>query len=316
MLTVAIIGAGQLGNGVAEILRRRRTYDLLGPFGRSERSVGLSSGADVVLIATTTRLRDVAPDIEVAVHAGSDVLVSAEECAYPFAVDADLARRLDRLAIDKGVSIAGCGLNPGLIFDSLVLTLLGAMPDECRVEARRTVDISRFGATVLRRIGIGRSAEAFKDGVAKGEILGHAGFPQSMWVVAAAVGLTIERISTELHPVISVDAVDLSGRFRIDPGQSAGVDQTYTGFVGGHRWFKYHFFGHVDLESIGATASDYIELRRGEALLHSMRISPGLASQSGSQHMMANSIERIVRALPGWRTVAELAPAHPSVIRG
>jgi hypothetical protein len=28
--------------------------------------------------------------------------------------------------------------------------------------------------------------------------------------------------------------------------------------------------------------------------------------------MVANSIERIVAARPGWRTVAELAPAHPT----
>ena len=94
MLSVAILGAGQLGSGVAAILRERATHHVLGPFGRAARERALGSGADVVLIATTTRFRDVAPDIEAAVRAGSDVLVSAEECAYPFAVDASLAARL------------------------------------------------------------------------------------------------------------------------------------------------------------------------------------------------------------------------------
>jgi 2,4-diaminopentanoate dehydrogenase len=315
MLTVAIIGAGQLGSGIAQILRGRGIYRLLGPCDRAERQKGLSSGADVVVIATTTRLRDVATDIEAAIRAGSNVLVSAEECAYPFAVDASLAQRLDRLAVDQGVSIAGCGLNPGLIFDSLVLTLLGAAPDDCRIEVRRTVDISRFGTTVLRRIGIGRSAEAFADGVARGEILGHAGFPQSMWVVAAAMGRSIDQISTELLPVITSTSIDLADRFRIQSGESAGVDQTYIGIVNGQRWFTCHFFGHVDLQGIGASASDSIELRHGDKLLHTMSISPGMPSQSGSQYMLANSVARIVDARPGWRTVAELVPAHPSVAR-
>src|SRR5256885_8348243 len=52
----------------------------------------------------------------------------------------------------------------------------------------------------------GRGAESFAAGVKRGEILGHAGFPQSMWVVAAAIGLTLDRKSTRLnssHLVIS-----------------------------------------------------------------------------------------------------------------
>src|SRR5205823_15017215 len=59
MLSVAILGAGQLGSGVAAILRERATHHVLGPFGRAAREQALGSSADVVLIATTTRFRDV-----------------------------------------------------------------------------------------------------------------------------------------------------------------------------------------------------------------------------------------------------------------
>jgi len=313
MLKVAIFGAGQLGNGLGNLLRSGKRYEVLGPFNRADRTRALTSGADVVVIATTTRLRDVAEDIETAVRAGSDVLVSAEECAYPFIVDEPLARRLDRLAIEKSVSVAGCGLNPGLIFDALVLTLLGAGPGDCIIEVRRTVDISGFGSEVLRRIGIGRSAPAFAAAVSQEEILGHAGFPQSMAVVAAALGLTVDRISKELRPVIT--QTEITGRFRIRPGESAGVDQTYTAFVSGARWFTCHFFGHVDLASVGKTAADDITLSRGDALLQRLQITPGIPAQRGSQYMLANSIDRIIAARPGWRTVAELLPAFPCIGR-
>ena len=46
------------------------------------------------------------------------------------------------------------------------------------IEARRVVDISGFGETVLRRIGLGKSVEDFALAVELEEILGHAGFPQ------------------------------------------------------------------------------------------------------------------------------------------
>jgi len=136
-----------------------------------------------------------------------------------------------------------------------------------------------------------------------------------MSVVAAAMGLTLDRISKELHPVITETEINLAGRFSIKPGESAGVDQTYTGFVRGTRWFTCHFFGHVDLARIGKTTADDIEFSRGDALVQTFQIRPGVTAQMGSQHMLANSIDRIVSARPGWRTVAELLPAHPVVPR-
>jgi hypothetical protein len=136
-----------------------------------------------------------------------------------------------------------------------------------------------------------------------------------MSVVAAAMGLTVERISKELCPVITRSEIALPGRFPIRAGESAGVDQTYTAFVSGARWFTCHFFGHVDLASLGKTAADHITLRRGDAIVQSLQITPGIPAQRGSQYMLANSIDRIVAARPGWRTVAELPPAFPRVGR-
>jgi len=133
MATIAIYGAGQLGTTVAQLLADVPHHNVLGVFGRNDREQALTSGADVVIIATTTKFKDVAADIELAVSNGSHVLVSSEECAYPWAVDKALADSLDSLAKAKGVSIAGTGVNPGLIFDSLVLTLLGAAPRGCTV---------------------------------------------------------------------------------------------------------------------------------------------------------------------------------------
>ena len=317
MASVAIYGAGQLGQAVAAGLRTRGIHRVSGPFRRDDRELALNSGADVVLIATTTLFKDVADYIRDAVNAGSNVLVSAEECAYPWAVDKKLADELDKLAKAKRVSIAGAGVNPGLIFDALVATLLGPTPSglngdgtpKTTVEVRRTVNISGFGATVLRRIGVGATEKEFKEKVERGEILGHAGFPQSMNVVADALGLEIERIDKVLLPVLTEQTIDLPQRFVIEPGFSAGVNQTYTAIVKGKPWFSSHFFGHVDLAGIDRVAKDEIELSIDGKVHQTISLNPGIGAQMGSQNMVINSIERIIQAQPGWVTVAELAPA-------
>jgi hypothetical protein len=311
MATVSIYGAGQLGTTVAEILQLVPHHQVIGVFGRNEREQALTRGADVVIVATTTKFKDVAADIKLAVQSGSHVLVSSEECAYPWAVDKKLADDLDALAKSQQVSIAGTGVNPGLIFDSLVLTLLGAAPRGCTVAVRRTVNISGFGATVLRRLGMGFTPEVFAQRVKNEEILGHAGFPQSMTVVADAMGLSIDSIDKELLPLITDYEIDLPNRFIIAAGESAGVNQTYTARVNGSAWFVSHFYGHVDLAGINKSAMDEIELSLDGKVFQTITLKPGIGSQVGSKNMVANSIQRILAAPHGWVTVAHMEPAFP-----
>ena len=314
MTSVAIYGAGLLGSNVAKLLSVIPSMTVLGPYGRSEREKALCSGSDVVVIATTTRLRDIADDAREAINAGSNVLISAEEAAFPFIVDETVAKSLDELARKKGVSVAGTGVNPGLIFDALVLTLLGASPRGCRVHVRRIVDISGFGETVLRRIGVGKSQKDFATAVEREEILGHAGFPQSIHVVANALGLKVERIEKILLPVITNQDIELPGKLTIKKGESAGVDQTYTGIVDGKPWFIAHFFGHVMLNIEKKDSGDDIDLMLNQRPIQSIKLRPGIGAQVGSQNMVANSINRILFARPGWVTVAEMAPAFPSSV--
>lgn len=314
MTSIAIYGAGLLGTNVAKLLSVRPSLSVYGPYGRTEREKALRSGADVVIIATTTRLRDVADDVREAINSGSNVLISAEEAAFPFIVDDSIAKSLDSLARQKGVSVAGTGVNPGLIFDALVLTILGSSPRGCRVHVRRVVDISGFGETVLRRIGVGKSESDFALAVESEEILGHAGFPQSIHVVANALGLKVERIEKILLPVLATQDIELPGKLTIKSGESAGVSQTYTGIVDGKPWFIAHFFGHVALNMIKKDSGDDIDLMLNQKPIQSIKLRPGIGAQVGSQNMVANSIDRIISARPGWVTVAEMSPAFPAPV--
>jgi 4-hydroxy-tetrahydrodipicolinate reductase len=263
----------------------------------------------LVIIATTSRFRDVADDIQRAVKAGSNVLVSAEECANPWLVDPLLADRINTLAEDQDVTVLGSGLNPGLIFDALVLTLLGATPGGVQVEVTRIVDIGHFGSAVLRRLGIGFDESAFRHRVDRGEVLGHAGFPQSISIVAQALHVAIDGITEEIDPIFSDDIVVLPNGEALPAGTSVGIVQTYRASIDDHVWFTAVFRGHVRPDLIGWEPQDTIEFMRDGRCERSITITPGLPSQSGSQAMIANSVDRVLSARPGWLTVADLPPA-------
>ena len=312
---VSVYGLGQLGTAVADLLRVRGDLQMQGPYGREQRAEALTGGADLVVIATTTRLADVLPDVEAAVDAGANVIVSAEESAFPFAVDEESALRVDAAARKRGVTVVGAGVNPGLVFDALVLTLLGPTPSGATIHVRRVVDISGFGAPVLRRIGIGHTPEEFAAAVASGGILGHAGFPQSMSIVASALGLTIERIERRLSPLsLDVD-VTTAGGVPVGAGLSTGVDQSYVAVVDGEPWFVADFVGHLAPSAAGLSLGDDIDLSVGGELVQSVRLRPGIGAQSGSRAMVANSVHRVLDAPPGWLTVADLRPAYPTPVR-
>lgn len=312
MGVVTIYGAGQLGANVATILRGRDQHEVRGPYTRQEAGSALDSGADLVIIATTSRFRDVSDDVERAVRSGSNVLISAEECANPWLVDADAADRLDALAREQGVTVMGAGLNPGLIFDALVLTVLGAIPEGSSIVVSRVVDIGHFGPAVLERLGVGVDERTFRERVASGAILGHAGFPQSMSIVARGLGIRIDRIAEAIDPVMSVEPVTLPNGSQIPSDCSVGVIQTYRAKVSDIDWFTAVFRGHVRPDLVGWSPQDRIEVWRDGQLEREVVISPGIPSQSGSQSMIANSVDRVISASPGWLTVADLPPAFGS----
>ena len=307
-LRVSLYGDGQVNRHVGAVLGRRSGYDVLGPYGRRDRDRALRSGADVVVIATTSFLTEIAGDLRAAISSGSNVITTAEEAAFPSAVEPKFARELDELARGHGVTGIGCGLNPGLAFDALVLTVAGAAWDVERIRVQRSVDLSRFSSTILRRLGVGYDAAEFAAGVQAGTIHGHIGFPQSMRIVAGAVGVELERIDRQIEPIYAQRAHTTAG-MSIPRGATAGFRQRYTGIVGDRGWYEAVFTGHVDPVANGTPPRDEIDVL-GATPLH-LIIEPGFDPQTGSSAMIANSIRRVMAARPGWLTVAELPPAHP-----
>lgn len=282
--------------------------EVAGPFARDMRAAALTTQADAVVIATSSFLAEVAPDIRLAVECGSNVVTTAEEAAYPEAIDVEIARELDSLAREHGVSILGTGLNPGFSFDALVLTASGVVATLDSIRVERIVDLSKFSATILRRLGIGFSGDEFAQRVDDGTITGHIGFPQSMRLVAGELGLALSNIDRFIEPILC-DRVHHAAHLAVEPGTSAGFRQRYVGYVGSRPWFEANFVGHVAPETAGLSPRDEINLS-GTSPVH-LTIEPGVDPQAGSSAMIANSLCRVIAAAPGWLTVGGLPPARP-----
>ena len=182
------------------------------------------------------------------------------------------------------------------------------MPEVESLLVERVVDLSGFGETVLRRIGVAHSAESFEEGRRAGTVTGHIGFPQSMRVVAGRLGVEIERIDQELEPIFAERELAASS-LTVQAGETAGFRQRYVAISEGRPWFEALFTGHVAPAELGEEPRDSITIRGGLGLHLSVR--PGMNPQSGSASVVANSVRRVVEAPPGWLTVGELPPAVP-----
>ena len=326
-IRVILSGVGGVGKNVTRLLSARpgirivaaytRNSKLVGqdlgllagtrPLGVdviSDRDVALSRPADLLLVATTSFLHAVADDLRTGVEHGLNVITTAEEAAFPWFTDKNLADELDQAAKARRVSIVGFGLNPGFIFDTLLLTATGIAWDVQRVGIRRVVNISRFSETIQRRLGIGHSEQEFQIRVAAGSITGHIGFPQSFHLAAKCLGRNIERIEKSIEPLLA-DRPYSNKYLTVEPGMTGGFIQRTAAIVDGEPWMRAEFIAHVEPESVGLMTEDSISIEGYNSL--NLKLTPGCQPQLGTAGIIANAIPRLIEAPPGFITVADLA---------
>ena len=330
-IRLVLCGVGGVGRNVARLVGGRRGARVVAACSRNPELVGadlgeLASGessgvtvsdteaalatpADVLLIATTSFISEVADDIAAGVDAGLNVMCTAEEMGYPWAVAPDFASDIDTAAIKAGVTVMGAGANPGYIYEVLGLALTAAACRVDRIEVRRVVDLSRFGATVQRRLGLGFDPDEHAADVAAGRIYGHIGYPHTMRTFGRRFGRSVERFTETIDPIPAPAAIDTVA-VPIAPGQSAGFKQVTSGYVGdGEPWFTATFLGHVDLASIDLAPEDSYNVIGDPDLAAVVR--PGFNPQSTTMAVLVNMIPHVVAARPGLLSITDLPIPTP-----
>lgn len=331
-IKVIIWGLGAMGGGIAKVLMEKKGVDIVGAIDIGDKLgkpifeiLGQSyedkenitvktaedyikdKAADVVILCTDSFVEASFDKMEAIVKCGMNCISSAEEMAYPQAQHPELAKKLDDLAKEHGVSILGTGINPGLIMDVLVLVMTAACTDVKSILSRRVNSLSPFGALVMKEQGIGITPEAFEAGKQDGSLSGHVGFPESMRMIVDALGVELDEIQTSMDPIVTdVDRVAPHGEAKA--GQVAGVAMGAKGLIGNEVFVEMDHPQQIEPEQVGIQTGDYVIID-GTPKVNLVN-SPEVEGGIGTIAMCVNMIPKVINADPGLVTMVDLPIPH------
>ena len=331
-IRVLVLGTGHMGSGIGRLLLEKQGLELVGAYARRperegldlgramglDRDVGVSTGTDLVstivrtrphiaIQTTCSRLEDAAGEIATLLRHGVHVISIAEEVAYPRCRSPALADEIDALATAHGVTVVGTGINPGFVLDRLVITLTGVCTEIRSITARRVNDLSPYGPTVLASQGVGLSPEAFREGVETGRVVGHIGFPESIHLIADAVGWELERIEEHREPIIA-QVRRGTPLVTVEAGQAAGCLHTAVAYRAGEPVITLIHPQQILPALEGIETGDAIEILGTPDVR--LAGSPEIPGGIGTIALAVNMIPTLLSAAPGLHTPADLpAPA-------
>lgn len=291
------IDSGKVGRDVASLLGD----------GRSETGITVSDDAntvlrearpDVVLHTTTSFLDGVTDQLIRCAEAGSHVVSSTEELSYPYEEAPETAARLDRVAQEEDVVIVGTGVNPGYAMDTLPLMATGVCTDVQSVRVERVVNASERREPLQDKVGAGLSAAAFREKKASGTF-GHVGLRESLQMVAAGLGWSLDQVEEELQPVRADEPVD-TGYLRVGVGDVAGIHHAAAGHVGGEARIT------LDLKMCVGAESSYDAVKVEGTPPLDLHVRNGIFGDKATVGMLVNVAPLAEQTTPGLKTMAEL----------
>lgn len=331
-IRVAIWGFGAMGSGIARMILAKQGMEISGVIDTWPEllgknifdRLGLDSHGhppvyitdkpdevirqdlcDLVVLATDSFTAKAFPKLKFCAERAVNVLTTAEEMAWPWAQEAELSAELDRLARKHKISILGTGVNPGFILDLLVVCLTGACETVDSIEASRINDLSPFGKAVMEEQGVGIDPEVFEALNRSGKLSGHVGFPESVGIIADALGWTIDKFEQTKEAIVSqVDRK--AAHFDVQPGQVAGVRQQCFAYdKDGKQLIHLDHPQQVYPELEGTETGDYITIHTGSYDMN-LRIKPETPGGVGTIAMIVNMIPAVLNAEPGLLNLLEL----------
>lgn len=285
-------GTGAMGSGMIKMMLHKKDIELVGVISKRAAAAGFkdigeflgigkigvpvysepdeiinAEKCDIVLHATKSFVKEVFDDLKFIAEKGVDCITIAEEMAYAWQQQPELAEKLDEIASENSTVILGTGINPGFVLDSLIVMLTGACIKVDRIEAMRVNDLSPFGKTVMETQGVGTTVEQFNEGIKKGTIVGHIGFPESIRMIADALGWEITRIEQTREPIIS-KVYRETPVVKVQPGMVAGCKHIGIGYDSkGNEKIKLIHPQQIHPHLEGVETGDYINIY-GEPEIH------------------------------------------------
>jgi len=325
-IRVVQFGVGPIGAAILKLMREKQSLEIIGAIdidpAKAGRDIGevvgstdgpwgvkvygdaatiLGQEPDVVMHTTSSYLANVMDQLLLCIEAGSSIVSTCEELAYPFRKHPDLSKKLDEAARKEGVAVAGVGVNPGFVMDKMLLTLSAVSQRVDAARAVRIVDASKRRLPLQKKIGAGMTADEFRAQVAAG-VIKHHGLPESIAMVADGLGIALDDISETIEPKMAASKVTTQF-LTVEAGQVAGVHQIARGTRGGEEKI------YMELQMyVGAPeSSDTLSLSGVPNI--SLTVPGGTHGDVATASVAVNSIPAILDAPAGLRTARDL-PMH------
>lgn len=291
---VVDIDKNLVGKDIGEILG-------LNPMGvEVTEDIDVLANADVVIHATGSHLDKVYTQIVSVLNMGIDVVSTCETLAYPYYRYPVLAVKLNELAQDQGVAVIGTGINPGFLLDTLVTVIASSITQVKYVKAIRSVDASKRRESFRKKMGLGLDTKTVENMLRKGELTGHVGYAESVYLIAHAGDLQLTKVVEDQKPLEAEETVEIAG-LRIEKGFCKGVKGYAAGFLRDREVIKVEFqayLGAPEYEEITVVGKDYTVTWR----------SSGTPGDQGTAAIVLNVAEKIRRLSPGLHLMTDLLP--------
>lgn len=324
-LDVILYGCGVMGRRIAEALTKKKSIDIVGAIDIAPDLVGRDLGevldepaelgmpieqdvealfgrtkAQAVVLTTVSRLESVKPQIERCVRAGMNVVSTCEELSYPWYRNPVLAKEIDALARESGVSVVGTGINPGFLMDTLPLALTAACLRVDAISVTRMMDSSRRRIPFQQKVGTGLTGEAFREKIDQGVITGHVGLLESIYLIAAGLEWTLdEAVELPPEPITSSEEIE-TALGTVQPGQVAGLRSVAHGRRNGNQVITLAFNAYATVDE------EYDEIViEGSPGIH-QKILGGVHGDTGTVAMTINTVTKAVQAPAGLLTMKDL----------
>jgi len=266
---------------------------------------GLPAPPDLLFHMTESSVAAITPQLQVALGHGLNVISAAESMFYPTLRYPDIAALLDRTARAHGVTITGTGVNPGFVFDSLILAIATASSQISSIDLNRVVEVAGTGPGDIDHTGFGLWPDDFQAKLQAGQIVGHMGFAESVALVAERLGLPIDRFQEQWTPVTSDQPV-ASTIGLLEPGRVTGIVQTGIACLGTRPVISARLAMYYDAARHEPEV-DEITIH-GRHTIH-LQLQPSAISILSAALLLVNTAPAVVAAAPGLINVVDLPVA-------
>lgn len=346
MVKVAFQGLGHIGRETAKLVLQDDSMELVGAIDTNQELVGKDLGellgtestgvtvsddagavfkateADIVVLATTSKLYALAPQIMTAVTNKVNVVSPSEELLMPTHPGMDEEHRdiNHKIALfdsfqsyNHNVTVQAAGVNPGCLMDRWPAELLRdiQLDELVSMTVRRWDDTSERRHSLLKKTGAGLQPEWFKK-FEESEGLGHVGLEASASYLANEAGLFpggfCERIEFERTPVVAEKNLYPVHGYPIKKGSVAGIKERCTVYLDDVGKLTLHLDMHV-----GATNSNRVNIigiKDGETVHIKDDYSNIVNGDIATSIILKDYIPRVVKAHRGWNTMTYVPNPH------